>query len=51
MLEQAIIELEQGCGAPLKDRGGAPVGFQVPWGAGPFLVAAREQLAAGKRRD
>lgn len=24
---------------------GAPVGFQVPWGAGPFLVASREQLA------
>ena len=24
---------------------GAPVGFQVPWGAGPFLVAAREHLA------
>jgi unsaturated rhamnogalacturonyl hydrolase len=23
---------------------GAPVGFQVPWGAGPFLVAATEQL-------
>ena len=23
---------------------GAPVGFQVPWGAGPFLVAAREHL-------
>ena len=22
----------------------APVGFQVPWGAGPFLVAARAQL-------
>lgn len=22
----------------------APVGFQVPWGAGPFLVAAREHL-------
>ena len=25
---------------------GAPVGFQVPWGAGPFLVAARAHLAA-----
>jgi unsaturated rhamnogalacturonyl hydrolase len=23
---------------------GAPVGFQVPWGSGAFLVAAREQL-------
>jgi unsaturated rhamnogalacturonyl hydrolase len=23
----------------------APVGFQVPWGAGPFLVAAREHVA------
>jgi unsaturated rhamnogalacturonyl hydrolase len=28
---------------------GAPVGFQVPWGAGPFLVAAREQLATSMR--
>lgn len=26
---------------------GAPVGFQVPWGAGPFLVAARAQLDTG----
>jgi unsaturated rhamnogalacturonyl hydrolase len=26
---------------------GAPLGFQVPWGAGPFLVAAREHLDAG----
>jgi unsaturated rhamnogalacturonyl hydrolase len=28
---------------------GAPVGFQVPWGAGPFLVAAREHLAPRTR--
>jgi unsaturated rhamnogalacturonyl hydrolase len=26
---------------------GAPVGSQVPWGAGPFLVAAREHLGKG----
>lgn len=28
---------------------GAPVGFQVPWGAGPFLVAAGEHLTARAR--
>ena len=28
---------------------GAPVGFQVPWGAGPFLVAAREHLGPRAR--
>ena len=28
---------------------GAPIGFQVPWGSGPFLVAAREHLASGGR--
>ena len=31
------------CTAP-SHYAGAPVGFQVPWGAGPFLVAARAQL-------
>ena len=28
---------------------GAPVGFQVPWGAGPFLAAAREHLGPRAR--
>ena len=28
---------------------GAPLGFQVPWGTGAFLVAAREHLGAGAR--
>jgi unsaturated rhamnogalacturonyl hydrolase len=31
------------CTAP-SHYAGAPLGFQVPWGAGPFLVAAREHL-------
>jgi rhamnogalacturonyl hydrolase YesR len=31
------------CTAP-SHYAGAPVGFQVPWGAGPFLVAARAHL-------
>jgi unsaturated rhamnogalacturonyl hydrolase len=29
----------------------APVGFQVPWGAGPFLVAARTHLSTDTRSD
>lgn len=36
------------CTAP-SHYAGAPVGFQVPWGAGPFLVAAREQLTRSHR--
>jgi unsaturated rhamnogalacturonyl hydrolase len=30
---------------------GAPVGFQVPWGAGPFLVAARTHLSTDARSE
>ena len=27
--------------------GSVPTGFQVPWGQGPLLLAAREQARAG----
>jgi unsaturated rhamnogalacturonyl hydrolase len=38
------------CTAP-SHYAGAPVGFQVPWGAGPFLVAARAHLSTDERSD